>query len=264
MLYLQKVTAILALAGVASGIPGYTFHNTSHPSHNGSDVSSKTVLDEHTIEALKVLGKCPNEYRAPGSVPDSRFPAGTHLLKEIKHIVFLMLENHSYDNIYGTLDRRDADGFPIDRCTGKPAVSNKFANGTKLFAYQANQTCIRTPGADAPTQNYLSSHLQYDNGSLDAFVTGGGFKPIAMAYHTKRQLPFLHGLGRLFPVMDRYFCSLLGPTWPNRRFFMAGTAAGVTATGQNLTGLVSNTTTIFAELTKYNISWRDYVPGFDK
>jgi phospholipase C len=39
----------------------------------------------------------------PGSRPRPDLPAGTDLLPQIKHIVVLMMENHSYDNYLGTL-----------------------------------------------------------------------------------------------------------------------------------------------------------------
>ena len=39
----------------------------------------------------------------PGDRPDSSRPAGTDMLPQIKHIVVLMMENHSYDNYFGLL-----------------------------------------------------------------------------------------------------------------------------------------------------------------
>ena len=48
-----------------------------------------------------------------------------------------------------------------------------------------------------------------------------------MAYWTGQDLPFYHGLARTFPLADRWFSSCLGPTFPNRRFLMAGTANGL-------------------------------------
>ncbi len=43
-------------------------------------------------------------------------------------------------------------------------------------------------------------------------------------------LPFSYSLARYFPVGNRYFCSVLAQTYPNRRFFFTGTASGITAT----------------------------------
>ena len=48
-----------------------------------------------------------------------------------------------------------------------------------------------------------------------------------MGYWTEDDLPFYYGLARTFPVADRWFSSCLGPTFPNRRFLIAGTAHGL-------------------------------------
>ena len=45
----------------------------------------------------------------PGDRPDSSRPAGTDMLPQIKHIVVLMMENHSFDSYLGTLGR--GEGF---------------------------------------------------------------------------------------------------------------------------------------------------------
>ena len=48
-----------------------------------------------------------------------------------------------------------------------------------------------------------------------------------MGYWTEDDLPFYYGLARTFPVADHWFSSCLGPTFPNRRFLLAGTAHGL-------------------------------------
>jgi phospholipase C len=248
MMHLLDSALALALVGFAAAFP--------------------TSLDPEMIAALKVLGKTPSDFRLPGSLPDPNKPAGTDLLPGIEHIVMIMFENHSFDNIWGTLDRPDVDGFPIDKLTGKPAAANQFANGTILHAYPMPMTCQRTPGADGPTQNWGSTHLQMNNGANDGFVLANGADPdgdktIAMGYWTPEQLPFTHDIGKIFPICDRWFGSVPGQTWPNRMYLIGGTSAGITSTGQSFTGtLVPNTTSFFDTLNQFNISWTDYVPGF--
>ena len=44
-------------------------------------------------------------HHRPGDRPDPSRPAGTDMLPQIKHIVVLMMENHSFDNYLGTLGR---------------------------------------------------------------------------------------------------------------------------------------------------------------
>ena len=63
----------------------------------------------------------------PGQLPAPDQPAGTDLLPQIKHIVVLMMENHSYDNYLGMLPGR-GEGFPLGP-DGEPEVSNTGAAG---------------------------------------------------------------------------------------------------------------------------------------
>jgi phospholipase C len=58
----------------------------------------------------------------PGQLPAPDQPAGTDLLPQIKHIVVLMMENHSYDNYLGMLPGR-GEGFPLGP-HGEPEVSS--------------------------------------------------------------------------------------------------------------------------------------------
>src|ERR1700749_795884 len=51
-------------------------------------------------------------------------------------------------------------------------------------------------------------------------------KTAAMGYWPGQDLPFYRGLARTFPLADRWFSSCLGPTFPNRRFLLAGAANG--------------------------------------
>ena len=45
---------------------------------------------------------------------------------------------------------------------------------------------------------------------------------VGMGYWPEPDLPFYYGLARTFPLADRWFSSCLGPTFPNRRFLIAG------------------------------------------
>ncbi|RFU36318.1 hypothetical protein B7463_g113, partial [Scytalidium lignicola] len=247
---MQILSSILCL-GLATIVAGFP----------ASDVSN-VHLDPSIVEALEVLGKTPNQLRQPGSVPNPGHKPGTDLLPGIDHIVMLMMENHSFDNIWGTLDRPDIDGFDINHKTGKPVatVAQKYTNGSTQDLYPMPKTC--QPTSNGPTQNWLSSHTQYNNGSMDGWVVGGGEKPIAMGYFTEDQLPFTHALGKTFPIGDRFFCSLLGQTWPNRMYLIGATSMGMVATGQNITGLLPPRGTIFNMFDDYNISWANYVAGY--
>ena len=53
----------------------------------------------------------------------------------------------------------------------------------------------------------------------------------AMGYYTATQLPFYYSLLDDSALVANFFCSLLGPTWPNRFYFAAGTSGGITTNG---------------------------------
>jgi phospholipase C len=95
---------------------------------------------------------------------------------------------------------------------------------------------------------------------MNGFVTDGD-KAVAMSYWTEQDLPFYHGLARTFPLADRWFSSCLGPTFPNRRFLVAGTANGL------MDDLPVNLLdrpragTIMDMLTRHKISWVNYRPA---
>ena len=82
-----------------------------------------------------------------------------------------------------------------------------------------------------------------------------------MGYWTEQDLPFYHGLARTFPLADRWFSSCLGPTFPNRRFLLAGTAHGLM---DDLPVNILDSPpagTILDMLTRHGISWANYRPA---
>ena len=80
-----------------------------------------------------------------------------------------------------------------------------------------------------------------------------------MGYYTPDALPFAYSLASTFTVANRWFCSVPGPTYPNRRFLLAGTAYGGTVTGpETLLDRPPPHGTIFDRLSDHHISWCDY------
>ena len=206
--------------------------------------------------ALKVLGR--RALRLPDSLPFPDLPAGTDTMPEIEHVVVLMMENHSFDNILGMLGR--GDGFTLGP-GGVPTASNPYPNGSIQHAFHMPTTCQLS---GAPGQEWTTSHVAYDNGAMDGFVRGSG--AVAMGYWTGADLPFTYSLASKFPIADRWFCSVLGQTDPNRRFLIAGTSGGmvddvnIASQAALLTETVNGT--IFQRLSTYGIDWANYASSF--
>ena len=193
------------------------------------------------------------DLRQPGSLPYPNLPAGTDTIPQIEHIVVMMMENHSYDNYLGMLRRRGADGFHLG-FDGLPRATNPYANGNIQHAFHMPTTCQLT---GMPSQSWLDSHTQFDNGRNDGFVESGS-GPVAMGYWQQSDLPFYYSLAQVFPIADRYFASVLGQTFPNRRYLISATSIGqVNDTLPALTDYPANGT-IFDRLDAVGVSWRDY------
>jgi phospholipase C len=196
----------------------------------------------------------------PGMRPRPELPLGEDLLPDIKHIVVLMMENHSYDNYLGMLRGR-GDGLPLD-AAGTPDVLNTLPNGQRVAAHHLTST-VQVGGN--PTQTWNASHISLgpDDG-CDGFATSvfqtvpGGDPAVPLGYWEAPDLPFYYGLAETFPVCDRWFCSCLGPTFPNRRFLIAGTAHGLIDDLPWDLVDYPEAGTIFDVLSAHDISWINY------
>jgi phospholipase C len=194
--------------------------------------------------------------------PNPALPVGTECLPEIRHIVVLMMENHSYDNYLGTLKR--GDGLPADG-SGAPTATNPSSDGRAVVAHRLDSTKQQV---GVPSQAWDPTHEQYGDGRNDGFIRSAerqigneqGDPSVAMGYWTESDLPFYHSLASTFPLADRWFSSCLGPTFPNRRFLVAGTAHGLTSDNISSTFDYPANGTIFDHFAQHGISWANYHP----
>jgi phospholipase C len=195
--------------------------------------------------------------RTPDSRPFPHLPAGAETMHKVKHIVVLMMENHSFDNFLGMVPyqvpgREMVDGLALR--DGRALDFNRDANGRKVFARPATSPC-QLDGV--PTQAWNASHQSWDGGRNDGFVRASG--PVAMRYWDQTDLPTTYSLAEHFPLGERYFCSVLAQTYPNRRFLFTGTASGLTSTDGLTFSTPAPNGSIFNRLTDHRISWVNYV-----
>jgi phospholipase C len=194
--------------------------------------------------------------RLPDSLPDPRRPAGTaNDALPFDHIVVVMMENHSFDNLLGALahsGQPKARGLRFNHA-GVARNSNPGADGpVRSFVIPT------TAQAPSVTQTWNATHEQIDGGAMDGFVRSvENDEP--MGYWTEDVLPFAYSFARTFTLANRWFCSAPCQTYPNRRFLMAGTAYGDIATdNESLSDAPPPNGTIFDRLSSYGISWRNY------
>jgi phospholipase C len=130
------------------------------------------------------------------------------------------MENRSFDHYLGSLSLVEKRGF--DGLTG--SEWNPDPSGKKVYV----QPLATLTPADPP-HDWASAHHQWNNGSNDGFIAAhaGADQNDVMGYYTRQQLPTTYALADGSAICERWFSSLLGPTWPNRMFLHGASSNGV-------------------------------------
>jgi phospholipase C len=105
----------------------------------------------------------------------------------------------------------------------------------------------------SPADQWLPVHRRAD----------GEHGPYCKGYYTREDIPFQFALAEAFTLCDAYDCSAMGPTWPNRMYWMTGT---IDPDGLQGGPIVSNVAPVgeytwktYAErLEEAGISWKAY------
>jgi len=129
----------------------------------------------------------------------------------IEHIVVVTMENRSFDHFLGWLPGADGRQAGLSYIDG-----NGVAHSTAPLA----PDYTGCPHPD-PDHSYSPSRVAYDNGKMDGFLRAGSNDQYSIGYYTQSDLAFLSAIAKTYLVCDRYFASILGPTFPNRLFLWA-------------------------------------------
>jgi phospholipase C len=186
----------------------------------------------------------------------------------VNHVIIIMQENHSFDNYFGALPYapgspyhagacKNSDHSCVDGLTCSFDVSNNLVctnsnvdddNSVVTAFHDSANYC---PGPDLQHDwqgshseaNFLSPQdallMTLNDGfvlendateQIDTTETATGDD--TMGFYTQDDLPFYYSLAQTFAIDDRYFCSVVGPTFPNRSYEMAATSFGHVTTNE--------------------------------
>lgn len=131
---------------------------------------------------------------------------------QVKHIVVVMMENRSFDHLLGWLPNADGkqSGLTFLDKQGATQSTHELA---------PDYTGCSHPD---PDHSYSGGRIEYANGAMSGFLQTANPGLNAIGYYKETDLPFRSALARNYLTCDRYFCSVLGPTFPNRIFQHAG------------------------------------------
>ncbi|HYG70666.1 MAG TPA: alkaline phosphatase family protein [Actinomycetota bacterium] len=134
----------------------------------------------------------------------------------IKRVLYLMLENRSFDNLFGRYPgargSRTGVAFGQERPLGR---------------------CPQWLPGDLPHDR--AAHLNHVNGgSYDGFATGQFGDPWAYTQFAPRDIPTYWRIAQDYVLCDNFFASVGGPSYPNHFFFVAGQSGGVLDNPENI------------------------------
>jgi phospholipase C len=128
-------------------------------------------------------------------------------LSGIDHIVVVMMENRSFDHMLGWLPGANGRQAVLRY----PDASGKLQPTYRLTSFTG------CPHPD-PDHTYDGGRSEMNGGKMNGWLRTTTNDSYCIGYYTEPDLPFFSGLARNFTTLDRFFCSILGPTLPNRVF----------------------------------------------
>jgi phospholipase C len=173
----------------------------------------------------------------------------------IDHIVMIMQENRSFDHYFSKLSHGGVD-------VAAPDATNPDADGQPVARFHQTSYCF-----EDPNHEWDGTSDSINGGRMDGFakanITAGDPRGTrAMGYFDETDLPYYYALARTFAISDRHFCSVPGPTAPNRLYYVAATSFGdISNPGRTMEGEDDQGnyhSNIFLRLNDAGLSWKAY------
>jgi phospholipase C len=256
------------------------------PVSGGTQTVTPSTTTTYTLTAIGASGQQATQVTTVTVVP-----SGT--VDDVDHVVFMLQENHSFDNYFGMLnpyrvannDTTGADGvtYTVDGIDDKLAtLSNQNDAGTVFHPFKLTSTCVDDESSawlesygDVSRYDFLSTRAI----NMDGFVhTAEGFASScqasgtcsgtfsdntgqrAMGYYDQGFLNYYYFMASQFALSDRWFSPVSSKSIDNRiATFTGGSTQGLTADPGSNDGLPQLAIpTIFGEMSKAGASWKIY------
>ncbi len=188
-------------------------------------------------------------------------------LEDVEHVVILMQENRSFDHYHGTM--RGVRGYGDRAALTFPGGTNVFrqpdaarTDGGHLLPFHVDTSTVDGQDLIDLDHGWGSTHQAWDGGAWDAWVPNK--TEMTMGFFAEPDIPFQRALAGAFTICDHYFCSIQGPTTPNRLFHWTGTInpagdqGGPAITNPDDYNPVYHWTTYPERLQAAGVSWQVY------
>lgn len=182
------------------------------------DASRRDFLK--SVAAAAAAGTIPASIARALALPANR---RTRSIMDVEHVVILMQENRAFDHYYGTL--RGVRGFgdprPLVLRSGKSVFHQPAPDGkADVLPFHLDGRTSNAQGAKSLDHSWKGSFAEW--AEYDVWIKHK--TPLTMGHFVRGDIPYYHALADAFTISDNYFCSIHGPTNPNRMFLFSGTS----------------------------------------
>ena len=200
----------------------------ARPSPTSTATSTGTPTSTATASATGTATQTATPTATPSASPTATIAPLLPEELDIETVVILMMENRSFDHYFGSLSLEE--GRAVNGLV--PGFRNPRPDGSFVQPFPMDLRCV----ADPP-HGWFASRDQVNGGANDGFVrehyaslVEEGLPPEAadqvMGYHRRAHIPILYSLADEFVLCQQWFCSVLGPTWPNRLYLHSAQSNG--------------------------------------
>ena len=161
------------------------------------------------------------------------FPLPASELDKVKHVVVIYLENHSFDNLYGSFaganglsDARAAQIIQVDSM-GKPYTFLPAIPGTTAFPtnlpnhfFDIDQYISNDQMTPDVLHRYYQEQFQIDGGKMDKYALYNTSAGLSQGYYKTSLLPLLN-IAQRYTLCDNFFHSAFGGSFLNHMWLIA-------------------------------------------
>ena len=208
--------------------------------------------------------------------------ADMSILSQIEHVVVVMLENRSLDNMCGWVyssSNQPAHVLPAGSDPSYNGLNSSLWNPSNL-GYFNGQAPVQVPVVKGTSSYFIPDpdpEETFDNvtyqisgppkatrqTSMQGFVLNYQYATAAdadqiMQTYSPNQVPVISALATNYAICDAWYCSVPTQTWPNRAFVHAGTSNGNINNGNPPDPLKWDVKTIFNVLKSISVAWNVY------
>lgn len=226
------------------------------------------LVDTSTFAVKLESGGCDDTMRRLGN------------FDKITNVFVVMLENHSFDNMFGQSGIPGIHHAPPGSANSYGGVTYPVGGGAPLsmptdpghefvdtLEQLAGPGATYPPGGAYPPINNQGYAANYATTTTEGPTpSGADIGDIMRGFDTPNQLPIIYGLATEYALCDHWFSSLPGPTWPNRFFLHGASSAGLDhspttaqiSTWESVAGFTYPNGSLFDALNHAGLGWRLY------